>query len=226
MLIQLIKQEGALIISSLFAVVLLASRIIYLGGPCAEGLEMIYCPSMQFLFLVWNLILAWTPLLITFALGDQKRSSWVVGIAAVVWLLFFPNAPYLITDLIHLRPRAFIPLWYDAFLLFTYAYLGIWLAISALKKIKTQLTFHFNQTLSRIFVCLTLFLTGLGIYLGRIERWNSWDLFTRPGDLLKSVAQLLSNPTDNPQAYLMMGVFSVLMSLFYWLSFKENKWSN
>lgn len=219
MLKNIIKQERALVFTSLFALILVLLRVQHLGGPCKQSWEMVFCPSMLFLFLVWNLFLAWIPLLIGHLLVKKAFPKWLAWLFIMVWLFFFPNAPYLITDLIHLKKRLDIPFWYDAFLLFTYAYLGVWLAIKALHKMRIYLYEKESVFIGKSFITITLLLSGLGIYLGRIERWNSWDLFTRPNAVLKSVINLFVHPMSHQQVFLMMGMFSILLSLVYWLSF-------
>lgn len=223
MIKNIMKQERALIIVSLFSVFLVLLRILYLGGPCKESWEMIFCPSMLFVFLLWNLFLAWIPLAISHLLIQQTFPKWLAWLFIMTWLFFFPNAPYLMTDLVHLKARAVIPFWYDAFLLSTYACLGLWLAIRALQKMRLYLLKKEGLFISKSVIVLTLLLSGLGIYLGRVERWNSWDLLTQPGAVLKNVIHLFTHPLSHQSAFLMMGFFSILLSFVYWLSFRNSK---
>ena len=58
------------------------------------------------IFLAWNLFLAWIPFVLALALYDRARrrsSPAILGALACGWLLFFPNAPYILTDMIHSR---------------------------------------------------------------------------------------------------------------------------
>ena len=71
-------------------------------------------------FLVWNLFLAAVPFgaaLVLEALEKLRAWTSLQWCCLVVWLLFLPNAPYIVTDLVHLRQRSAIPLWYDILLL-------------------------------------------------------------------------------------------------------------
>src|ERR1700751_3830758 len=83
------------------------------------------------LFLVWNLFLAWVPFLIAFSLSQKKKKVHPVTLWMYisVWLLFLPNAPYIITDFVHLRPRVGIPFWYDGMAIFIFAFHGLILGI-------------------------------------------------------------------------------------------------
>src|SRR5688572_2696654 len=87
--------------------------------------------NLKGIFLVWNLFLAWIPFIIAFLVSRrlEKISLPTLCICLFVWLLFLPNAPYLITDLIHLRPRDGIPLWYDAVIFFLFAFHGLLLGL-------------------------------------------------------------------------------------------------
>ena len=81
----------------------------------------LYAKSFTYIFLVWNLFLAWIPFQLSMLLTDRKgTSNWVNNFLLVAWLLFFPNALYIITDLIHLEDvKTEVPVWFDAILLFT-----------------------------------------------------------------------------------------------------------
>src|SRR5581483_11323407 len=95
-----------------------------------------YHSPVQF-WLVWNLFLAWLPALGAFAAYNLNhlptRLRWlpILGFS-VLWLLFLPNAPYLITDIIHLKPHPGVPLWYDLITLVTFAWTGSFLGLISL----------------------------------------------------------------------------------------------
>jgi uncharacterized membrane protein len=54
------------------------------------------------------------------------------------WLLFFPNAPYIITDLKHLSHARGVPPWYDATLVFVAALLGLYMGLLSLRRVELQ----------------------------------------------------------------------------------------
>ncbi len=84
-----------------------------------------YINARWFSFLVWNLFLAWVPYFWSlWALNlhrCQPQRWWLLLLPGTLWLLFFPNAPYLITDLIHLRNYPSVPFWYDIGMLASFA---------------------------------------------------------------------------------------------------------
>lgn len=170
-----------LTIISLFSVALVAARMLYSG-------------QVAYSFLIWNLFLAWLPLLFAWlAVRWQKRPFFALAVA-FIWLLFFPNAPYLVTDLIHLRTIDPVPLWYDLILLLDYALLGLFLAFVSLRMMQELVDSRFGGIAGWLFTLLVLGVSGLGVFIGRFLRWNSWDLFTRPLTLVSDVWASLGEP--------------------------------
>jgi len=169
----------------------------------------------SYLFLIWNLFLAWVPLLIAFYLKRvyflvRKRYS-ILIVSCFIWLLFFPNSPYIITDLIHINPTVTTHVWLDALLIFSFALTGLIAGFISLYILHEILDSLFNRYFNWSLIVLTFLLSGYGIYLGRVLRWNSWDLFTRPKPLLSDVATQI----DNPEAMLMTVVFTFFMIFSY-----------
>src|SRR5687767_3072197 len=175
----------ALLASSALAAVLLAGRFSLSGKPTLA-------------FLAWNLTLAWIPWLCsTAAWAARSRAGTVV--AGTIWLAFLPNAPYLVTDFLHLRPRAPIPLWYDIALLAAFAWAGCLLAVVSLRAMHVLVTRRFGAAAGWAFVGGAAGLTGLGIYIGRFLRWNSWDLAVRPGAVLEDLLVRTFSPDAAPR---------------------------
>jgi uncharacterized membrane protein len=157
--------------------------------------------QLQGLFLLWNLFLAWMPLF--FALIARRLSSTsfikkpkqlLIFINLALWLLFFPNAPYLITDLMHLGEYQRHILWFDTFGFFIAALAGISTGLYSLHvahQVLNQLT---SNLLAWAIVSASIVLSGFGLYLGRFVRFNSWDLFTHPFYLFRKSFQELQNP--------------------------------
>lgn len=145
-----------------------------------------FTESLVFLVFAWNLFLAWVPLAL--ALGLERATRVSSGAAfGVAWLAFFPNAPYLVTDLVHLRHRAPVPLWYDVAFFATLALAGLFVGLASLEIVHRVLRRHLGARAAWALVLLISGLSGYAIYLGRFLRWNSWDLFTRPLGVLGSV---------------------------------------
>jgi len=155
--------------------------------------------TSTFFFLIWNLFLAWVPYWISLSLeGINKRfsSKVLIGTILFVWLLFFPNAPYILTDLLHLREREPIPYWYDLMVLLSFAWTGLMLGLASLYEVQVFLQKRFSKIISWLAIFIILPLSGLGIYIGRYLRWNSWDILTNPIGLFQDLIAILLNPGD------------------------------
>lgn len=147
-------------------------------------------------FLVWNLVLAWVPLclaIVAFARA-QRRIDVSVVVPLVPWLLFFPNAPYLLTDFIHLGEGP-APLWYDALMLSAFAWTGLLLGFASLYLVQLILRRAFGDVAGWLGVLAALLLASIGVYVGRFIHLNSWDALLHPvqvADILRD--QLSSVP--------------------------------
>ena len=151
----------------------------------------VYTDSIAFIFLMWNLFLAWLPVLFGLMArrnGASKLGRWLWG---GLWLLFFPNAPYLLTDILHLGQLGRVPLWYDLIMLIAFALVGLFLGFASLFWLQELVAQAWNRLTSWIFVLFALGLSSFGIYLGRFLRWNSWDVFVQPTVLLRDLVDHL-----------------------------------
>lgn len=169
-----------------------------------------------FAFLAWNLFLAWIPFIASIALKKEVSLPWWGRVGAfIIWLLFFPNAPYILTDLIHLHQRPGIPLWFDLLLILAFAWSGLMLGLASL--LNVHLFFKRIAGAGRAWaaVLVLLFLSGFGIYLGRFLRWNSWDAFVDPLSILEASISIILNPLDNAHATGFTLIFSGLLMACY-----------
>jgi uncharacterized membrane protein len=144
-------------------------------------------------FLGWNLLLAWVPWLSARAIARLPGRRALAALSAL-WLLFLPNAPYLVTDLIHIRPRPPVPSSYDVLLFASFALAGCALAWGSLELVHGRLVCAVGRARAAAAIALVLLLVGFGVYLGRFGRWNSWDVLLRPGALLADAAGALVDP--------------------------------
>ncbi len=173
----------------------------------------IYSGGHGFVFLVWNLFLAWIPFAISAAFKKMRHSKkWKQLAIFSVWLIFFPNALYIVTDLLHLDMETSIPKWYDVVLLFTASVTGLIMAFVSLLRIERLLSYHFNNRKVHAVMIGILFLSSFGVYLGRFLRWNSWDIISNPLRLVYSIAQRFLFPWHYIQTW---GVTLMLTTLFY-----------
>jgi uncharacterized membrane protein len=184
---------------------LLAARVVHSG-------------SLSFVFLVWNLFLAGVPALaaLAFVRAAEKRSPALVQAAwFALWLMFLPNAPYIVTDFMHLRPRPLVPLWYDVAILASCAGTGLLLAYSSLADVQSVMARKFSQLVGWLLAAAALVLSGFGIYLGRVLRWNSWDAVSSPLQLAADVADRALNPLAHPQTIGVTIVYGIGLLLGY-----------
>lgn len=192
----------ALALASGVAIFMLSVRMLKSGAP-SHG------------YLAPNLVLAWIPLLMA-EIASRKHFRWsVLTMTGALWLLFFPNAPYLVTDLVHLRPRPPVPLWYDVVLLQFFIWIGMCLAFASLHRMQTIVTRKVGKISAYAFSACALGLAGFGIYLGRFKRWNSWDLLVNPVDLLTDILGMLLNPWHHRSAIVFTLVFAAFLISAY-----------
>ena len=167
------------------------------------------------IFLIWNLFLAWLPLGLAYLVGDMWRQRYIgrrgVIVGVGIWLLFFPNAPYLITDLIHLKAAPDHLIWYDALMSFSFALSGLLTGLYSLLKVHRLVEKIWNSLIAWVTVSGSLVLSSYGVYLGRFGRWNSWDIVTHPFSLVRySVSNL-----HDPLAIKLPVAFSFAMLVIY-----------
>jgi uncharacterized membrane protein len=174
---------------SLFVLGMLAARMLYTGTP-GHG------------WLAWNLFLAWIPFVLALILYERSRAgaSWRLLVPlGLLWLAFFPNAPYLVTDLKHLGVGGQVPLLYDVLMLSAAAWLGLLLGLTSLYLVHGVARRFVSVLDAWALVVAVLALSSFGIYLGRVQRWNSWDLVAHPASIGGQVGGGLLHPLSHPR---------------------------
>ena len=191
-----------LLLTSALACAIVAARVLRTGRP-------------TFLFLVWNLILAWVPYgLSLWASASQRRHPqrwWRLILPGALWLLFFPNAPYIVTDLVHLTKRPPVPLWFDIGLLVAFMLSGCFLAVVSLHTMQSLIRRMLGGIASWLFVGGAVGLSGLGVYLGRVQRWNSWDIVFYPRDVLADAVRPLIDPMSHLHPLGLSALFAAIL---------------
>jgi uncharacterized membrane protein len=159
--------------------------------------------AVDFRFLIWNLFLAWIPLLLGLLIYDRYRRGrplLVLAPALVLWLLFLPNAPYIVTDFVHLSADSPAPLWLDGVELSAFAWTGMLLGFVSLYLVHAVARHRFGAVPGWTGVLCVLALVSVGVYLGRVKRWNSWDLLTQPGARFAELHAHLDDPASLTRA--------------------------
>jgi uncharacterized membrane protein len=174
--------------------------------------------SYSYFFLIWNLFLAAIPFAASLAI-EAMDARWRVRpfqwLCFAIWLLFLPNAPYLITDFIHLHDRPPIPLWYDVLLLLSCAGAGVLLGYSSVMIVQRIIRRHYGVAAGWGTALVALFLSAFGIYLGRFLRFNSWEAVTDPLPLFYDIRTQLTHPLLYPKTFAVTGLFGIALCLGY-----------
>jgi uncharacterized membrane protein len=166
------------------------------------------------LFFVWNVFLAFLPLLFSRLLhiyvNKGQRRGLVIGALLILWLLFFPNAPYMVTDLIHFNNDHYYTAEGYTTSMTAWAYLvylaggvmfGVTMGLFSLYEVHGIFQKFMSKKAAHALVAACCLLSGFAIYLGRILRFNSWDVL--------HPIHLLTRLQDE------LGSFSVLFSLLF-----------
>ena len=173
-------------------------------------------------WIVWNLFLAFIPLMLSFWLflkRSKKRSLlWWIGL--IIFIVFLPNAPYLLTDIIHLIEaiRAGYSIWITTLVSDPLQLLAIWAGWEAYVVSLINQSYFLKKHGAGKFVftseLLTHVLAAIGIFLGRFRRFNSWDLVTKPDILFMSTISDLT--TKEP--LLVIAITFIILVILYWLT--------
>lgn len=178
-----------------------------------------YTGAKVFVFLNWNLFLACIPWALTSLLILNPSLQTRKGITLMVlfvWLLFFPNAPYILTDLFHLRLRAEIPIWFDLVLILSFAWTGLLFGFLSLWDLEKIYKNSVNPIWLTIFSVALLFLGSFGVYLGRYLRWNSWDIVQHPFNLFVDISDRFLNPFEHLGTWGMTVFLGIFLNMIYW----------
>lgn len=178
------------------------------------GARIAVSDSSRYKSLIWNLFLAWIPFVLAYAayaLSWSRRWLYlVIPVTAFLWLIFFPNAPYILTDLQHLAlESSTAPLWYDVIMLIWFSWTGLLLGLVSLYFMHEIMQRTFGRVTGWAFVFIVSGLSSFGVYLGRFVRFNSWDLLQAPGEIAVSILGIVIDPS------LRVVAFTSLFALFF-----------
>jgi uncharacterized membrane protein len=182
------------------------------------GLRMIESGNSDYSGLIWNLFLAWIPFVLAVGVYDRWRRTRARGplfALGALWLLFFPNAPYIVTDFVHLERTADAPYWYDALLVSAFAWTGVLLGFASLFLMQTVVRQWRGVVSSWIFAGVALALGSLGIYLGRFLRLNSWDALEHPTVLPRIAHAVARDPFKYGEAIGVTVLFTLALGFAY-----------
>jgi uncharacterized membrane protein len=178
-----------------------------------------YEPGLVRGYLVWNLFLAWIPYVCARAIWRAGRASAPLALLLpllAVWLVFLPNAPYLVTDVVHLHRHAQgMALVVEVALFGTVGLAGILLGVAAMQPVHRIVAERYGAIASRVFPPVIAVAVAFGVYLGRVQRWNSWDFVSTPGKLLHATWSVVGDPIAHPRAVGGIALFSLAFLVVY-----------
>ena len=191
-------------------------------------MRLLYTNTRIYYFLFWNLFLAFIPWFIASILYVNKiRNKIAITVLTLIWLLFFPNAPYILTDIIHLGIGNNAPLWFDLILLLSYSFTGMLYGFVSLYMIEDKLNSIIKRKTYGIIPILLIYLSCFGIYLGRFLRWNSWDVISNISSLFVDIKNRIIDPFQYVATWGFTILFGTLLNVIYFsyktfISYKED----
>ncbi|MEN8908286.1 MAG: DUF1361 domain-containing protein [Clostridiales bacterium] len=167
-------------------------------------------------FLIWNLFLSWIPyflslfLYIMFKIKVFKFRNILFAGIGIIWIIFYPNLPYMVTDFIHIKNFDSVLMWYDFIVFSLFIYTSFFMGFVSIYIVFKIILKYYNIRIAVCFTTFMLLITSYGIYLGRFIRWNSWDIIFRPKALFESILSSI-----NLNAIIFSLVFSLFLILVY-----------
>lgn len=173
----------------------------------------------SYLFLAWNLFLAFIPCGITRLCMMQPSywdRRWLRTGLVLLWLGFLPNSFYIITDLFHLDMDSAAPAWFDLLLLFSFAWNGVVLGILSVRQMELLSRLTWGTLRARFFLLTVMWLCAVGVYIGRYLRYNSWDVLCQPWQLAAEMLHRILHAREYAMMWGMTGLYAIFMALLYY----------
>lgn len=198
------------------------TRVLFLVSVLACTLLAVYIAvtgSVRFAFLPWNLFLAWIPYGIAVAMdrvaAEVRPGRGTLLLPTALWALFLPNAPYILTDVVHLARSPMHLLAWDTLLVLSFALPALVLGLLSLARVHRLVETRVGVAAGWVFAGVMLLLTGTGIWLGRVVRLNSWDAILRPGASIERTLAALGAPAGSATAVAFTLAFGGLLLAAY-----------
>ena len=180
--------------------------------------RIVWTRETHYAFLIWNLFLAWMPMVFALLAREHQKEDanpgWRFLAFGAAWLLFFPNAPYIFTDIIHLT-RFYSPhFWVDLMLILMNALTGLIIGFVSLYLMQSAVRRMAGELTSWLFIGAVALLSGFGICLGRFLRLNSWDVVA-PWKMAHRIGTWATQSSAYPGSVL----FSILFAAFVFVAY-------
>ncbi|MBK7455626.1 MAG: DUF1361 domain-containing protein [Anaerolineales bacterium] len=189
-------------VACLVCILLVAARVAYTDSSRHTGL-------------IWNLFLAWIPFILAYIAHTVSwKRIWLylaIPVIAFLWLIFFPNAPYMLTDLQDLARAGGVgaPLWYDVLIVVWCSWTGTLLGVISLYLMQDIISRTLGRSIGWVFVFIISGLSSFGIYIGRFVRLNSWDILQNPAETAVEILGLVIDPS------MRLAAFTILYTFFF-----------
>lgn len=181
--------------------------------------RVVWAQNLKYALLVGNLVLAWIPLVLSLLAQREFAAAgwrhWRFLALAAAWLFFLPNAPYIFTDVVHVFRGQFAHFWADLTLIFIFGLIGLVLGFLSLYLMHALARRAWGSARGWLFVLLVSGLSGYGIYLGRVLRFNSWDVLLRPFQLIQGVSLWAGNPLADSTTSTFPALYAMFLLLAY-----------
>ncbi|MDV6377886.1 DUF1361 domain-containing protein [Sporosarcina sp. GW1-11] len=169
-------------------------------------------PNFLYIMLSWNILLAVLPLYFIgkaeVTMNQRKMGSSIFWLG--LWLFFFPNSVYLVTDFIHISNDKFLWLveveryssdsgvvysheiivWAKLLVIGFGFFFALVVGLESFYIFEKVIRKNYSKSICYVGMLVVTLLTGIGVYIGRFLRFNSWDILFNPLQLLKQVAVL------------------------------------
>lgn len=183
-------------------------------------LFIIFVRNLKNIYMVWDLLIAWMPLEISYFFkkvftnkNRKKYSQMLIILLSLIWIVSYPNAPYVITDLAYLNGNEYfeivnsniggiklilkndLNMWMDFF----YIFIGVWISsiisFVSLYINKQIIMEKYNNLFGWIFIFVVSIFSGFNIYLSRLEDFRSWNFIIAPYKTIVLISKNINNIT-------------------------------
>ena len=141
----------------------------------------------------------------------------------LVWLLFIPNSFYILTDFTHLHFKTTFQFSLDMLIISSFSFVGFYVGLLSIHTMRQLVIAKYGNTKGNIFILIISFLSAFGIYLGRVLRFNSWDIISKPIQLAyTSIYALFSLETIIYTLQLGTIILISYILFYYWKQNNDN----
>jgi len=179
-----------------------------------------YFDTNRYFFLNWNLFLGIIPYGLSLLILHSKtvhKSIYLLGFTFFLWLIFIPNSPYIFTDVIHIitKKQSIVPVWFDISMIFLYAWTSLSFGFLSIRNIELFASKFLTKKHLNAAIIMLLFLISFGVFIGRVLRWNSWEIFSAPLLFVSDILRIILHPNQNIGFMAFTFLFGLFLNAIY-----------